>query len=1237
MSKKAKAIPLFESGLRLLQEAANNLDNSNYDALLVLAVKNLDQAARFSEDSGNYDKIYTQVCGSARAACLARVQCDSVIDQFFSISPTMRSLVGSGSHSMDNPSKSATDTIGEDILGGFWSQLNESIEKSITGAHKELSSSEFRGKHWPSFERALTCASGNVELEKFWYGCIATVLYQELDVVLPEKIARCMTAMHHALEPGNPTPSLLSLGEHAPTFSQVASSLQINASAFPNRISYLQSLATYYAHRLRSDSTAFMRLYQLDMDQYRHLENAIRTTEQALEWTRDIPQLTKLRFQLLSAHGYALYKSYSIHHRMDDLENAAVSLREALASKIAPTEELSACRTLLATVLNDLVLSLSEPPDRNPEFFLKSLSIWREIVELTPPDSNGLLAQRLLGQGRAAELMYTSDSGTLAHLVEASGALARAARVEKDPALLVNILFTRARVLSERREHPDFSEWLSVGDAAFRLVEKHPHFLKDETYRAGCVTHADRLLASVTDNAAHGDPKNNVQQLQQAISVLNFLISAGSGNFMVSSFVLSLATTYELLYRVQARMMEPLEKRTTTLCAALDAGEAALKQMKSERRRYQAQACHALIGSVYDELSRLPDQSRSLQTKYNDLAIEHYRLAFNRIGNYIKMTNALEKRYLLHGRRQDLDECVSRLTQQNKGHNTSRQEYYMSSQLVRICLENNIQDKLLVAYGLVFKALRRMSALRHTSEVRYKALTTVSAGYACDAAASALKINDTTAAVELLEQGRGCFFFEQLPIQTDSDYVRSFDSDLAEIIEGKLVKIQEFSRATEGGSSSAQVSSSNFLDEADERMQFDQTPSEIRLGLAVDDLEEALRKVRILPGFQDETQPKPFASLQLAAKSFPIAYINISQFRCDALILRGQPGSTGVLVVPLPTSRAIISGLSSTMQKVVHGQGREFRDANSEESTRHFVRARTGPTPEQQVRSVLRHLWNMITRPVLEALDFIKPFNRLETAPENLPYICWCPMGPLATFLPLHAAGDYDLGPEHWTMSHVISSYTPTVTALARALERQSNSTCRDASILVISQPSSPPTMPLPYVNKEKDAIVAAMSRSKGDGRVTVLHDKAGLMGDTMKLLPTHSILHLACHGKQQQNDPLESAILLHDGELKLSEIIRTKLPSAELVYLSACQTATGDVNTPEESLNLAAGFLFAGYRGAVATMWSINDKDGAEIAKSFYEHLLEYDGPPATNAAPALHSAIRDLVRANPDIGLIR
>lgn len=100
----------------------------------------------------------------------------------------------------------------------------------------------------------------------------------------------------------------------------------------------------------------------------------------------------------------------------------------------------------------------------------------------------------------------------------------------------------------------------------------------------------------------------------------------------------------------------------------------------------------------------------------------------------------------------------------------------------------------------------------------------------------------------------------------------------------------------------------------------------------------------------------------------------------------------------------------------------------------------------------------------------------------------------------------------------------------------------------------------MPCVNGEKDGIVAAMNQSNRNRRVTVLHDQAGRVADTISALPTHEMLHLACHGKQDKGDPLESAILLHDGQVTLREIIKTPLPSAELVYLSACQTAMGEL-----------------------------------------------------------------------------
>ena len=47
-------------------------------------------------------------------------------------------------------------------------------------------------------------------------------------------------------------------------------------------------------------------------------------------------------------------------------------------------------------------------------------------------------------------------------------------------------------------------------------------------------------------------------------------------------------------------------------------------------------------------------------------------------------------------------------------------------------------------------------------------------------------------------------------------------------------------------------------------------------------------------------------------------------------------------------------------------------------------------------------------------------------------------------------------------------------------------------------------------------------------------------------------------------------------------------MPKARLIFLSACQTAMGDEDLPDESLHLAATMLFTGFHGAIATMWCV-------------------------------------------------
>ena len=86
------------------------------------------------------------------------------------------------------------------------------------------------------------------------------------------------------------------------------------------------------------------------------------------------------------------------------------------------------------------------------------------------------------------------------------------------------------------------------------------------------------------------------------------------------------------------------------------------------------------------------------------------------------------------------------------------------------------------------------------------------------------------------------------------------------------------------------------------------------------------------------------------------------------------------------------------------------------------------------------------------------------------------------------------------------------------------------------------------------------------------------------------------------------------------------RMPSKDLVFLSACQTATGNEDLSDEAVHLAAGMLLAGYRGVIATMWSISDLHAPTIANDVYTHLFKDREPNSTEAAEALHYSIKNL-----------
>lgn len=134
--------------------------------------------------------------------------------------------------------------------------------------------------------------------------------------------------------------------------------------------------------------------------------------------------------------------------------------------------------------------------------------------------------------------------------------------------------------------------------------------------------------------------------------------------------------------------------------------------------------------------------------------------------------------------------------------------------------------------------------------------------------------------------------------------------------------------------------------------------------------------------------------------------------------------------------------------------------------------------------------------------------------------------------------------------------------------------------------------------------------------------------------LVDYRIIHFATHGLADVTHPQLSGLVLSlysdkgqpiDGFLDLSSIFDMNL-SADLVVLSACQTGQGKLVGSEGVVGLTRGFLYAGARGVVASLWSVDDEATSEVMKRFYRAMLgRVHATPAAALRQAQISMLRD------------
>jgi CHAT domain-containing protein/tetratricopeptide (TPR) repeat protein len=139
--------------------------------------------------------------------------------------------------------------------------------------------------------------------------------------------------------------------------------------------------------------------------------------------------------------------------------------------------------------------------------------------------------------------------------------------------------------------------------------------------------------------------------------------------------------------------------------------------------------------------------------------------------------------------------------------------------------------------------------------------------------------------------------------------------------------------------------------------------------------------------------------------------------------------------------------------------------------------------------------------------------------------------------------------------------------------------------------------------------------------------------------LENYRYIHLATHGVFNRNKPSWSYVLFSrpgdsaatlekDGLLTAAECYNLRL-DAELVTLSACETARGKLKPGEGLLGLTRGLLYSGARSVLVSQWKVPDQATSKLMQAFYQNLLS--GMSKPKALQAAKEALRKNGFAHP------
>jgi tetratricopeptide (TPR) repeat protein/CHAT domain-containing protein len=953
------------------------------------------------------------------------------------------------------------------------------------------------------------------------------------------------------------------------------------------------------------------------------LEEAVGVAHQAVQAiSEDHPDLAGS----LNNLGTKLERRYERTGNMEDLNEAIGVTRQAVKATPEDHPDLAAWLNNLGTKLESRYKRTGKMDDLE-----EAIEMSRQAVQATPKDHLHL-AKRLGNLGSKLESRY-ERTGKIEDLDEAIGVTRQAVKaIPEHHSDLAALLSNLGNKLGQRHERTgnmeDLDEAIGISRQAVKATPE------DHSNLAGCLSNLGIKLGQQYDRTG------KMEDLEEAIGVSRQAVEAtpeahpGLGR-RLNNFGNMLQTRYERVGR-----MEDLEEAIGVSRQAVEATPedhpdlaAWLSNLGSKlgqryERKGSVEDLDEAIGVSRQAVGAIPEDHPELAGSLNTLGImlesryertrnmEDLKEAIGVARQVVKATpddhpdlagwlnnlgNKLESEYERTGTREVLEEAigVSRqaveitpadhpglaLTLINLGRHSLFLDSSRELEALKLFLQawncSNApplvriraatvslqllqeQKNYSSAYELSIEAIDLLPRVHNRSlslqDQQY--VVSLFSGLATDACSLALQTGEPPAkAVELLERGRGVILSLLMDDWNDLAKLKAAHPTLYAQHESLRVEVNK------------PISSV-----ADRHTQQSALKRRYDAGIEIDKL---IMEIRKQPGFEDFLLSPRRAELQDAASDGPIIVINVSNHRCDAILIEQHQ----IRSLALPNLNS-----------------KEIKDKARRDDLGSY--------------EVLEWLWDALANPILDALGLTRPASG-----DDLPHIWWIPTGALSKF-PLHAAGCHNKGPPETALDRVMSSYSSSVKAIIQSRRYPSTSSI-SAQALLVAMEHTPGNSKLPFATKEV-AMLHGLCKSMASHPIEPGRRKQ----DVISYLPQCQIFHFAGHGYTDNDDPLKSHLLLEDGKsdpLTVATLLKMNLRERPpfLAYLSACGTGQiKDERFADESIHLISACQLAGFRHVIGTLWEVNDALCVDMTRITYEGMRD-GGMTDKSVCLGLHNA---------------